>query len=61
MLAFVIAGFLFGFCIFAMLWTLPRKDSPYGREIVRSSIFWYLAISAGLAMAAVFGPVSRVL
>jgi ABC-type amino acid transport system permease subunit len=59
--AFGIAGFLVGFCIFSMLWTLPRKGSPYGREIVRNPLFWYSAIFAGLAMAVVFGAVSRVL
>jgi hypothetical protein len=44
-----------------MLWTLPRKDLPYGRKIIRNPLFWYWAISAGLAMAVVFGAVSRVL
>jgi hypothetical protein len=58
---FVIAGFLVGFCVFSMLWTLPRKDLPYGRRIIRNPLFWYWGISAGLAMAVVFGAVSRVL
>jgi hypothetical protein len=61
MVAFGIAGFLFGLFIFTLVWTWPRRDWPYERETVRSPLFWYLAISAGLAMAIVFGAVSRVL
>jgi hypothetical protein len=56
---FGITGFLFGF--FALLWAWPLGDSLHPRDIVRKPLFWYLAISAGLAMAIVFGAVSRVL
>jgi hypothetical protein len=58
---FGIAGFLVGFCVFSMLWTLPLKDLPYGRKIVGNLRFWYLAVSAGLATAVVFLVFSRVL
>ena len=58
---FVIAGFLFGLFIFTLVWTWPRRDWPRERETVSSLLFWYLALSAGLAMAVVFGAVSRVL
>ena len=60
---FVIAGFLFGLFIFTLAWTWPLRDWPHEheRETVRSSLFWYLAISADLAMAVVFGAVSSVL
>ena len=56
-----IAGFLVGFCIFTMLWTLPLKDSPYGRKIVGNPLYWYLSISTGLAAAIAFVVVSRML
>jgi hypothetical protein len=58
---FVIAGFLFGLFIFTLVWTWPGRDWPRERETVRSLLFWYLAISAGLAMAIVFRAASRVL
>jgi hypothetical protein len=58
---FGIAGFAFGFCVFSMLWTVPLKDSPYGRKVVGDPRYWYLAVSAGLATAVVFLVLSRVL
>jgi hypothetical protein len=58
---FGIAGLLVGFCVFSMLWTLPLKDLPYGRKIIRNPLFWYWAISAGLATAIVFLIFSKML
>jgi hypothetical protein len=58
---FGIAGFLVGFCVFSMLWTLPRKGLPYGRKIIRNPLYWYRAISAGLVTAIAFWVLTKVL
>jgi hypothetical protein len=58
---FGIAGFLVGFFIFILLWTLPLTSPLYPRDVARNPLFWCLAIFAGLMTAVGFCVVGRML
>jgi hypothetical protein len=58
---FGIEGFLIGFFVFTLLWSWPVENSRYRREIVRSTVFWCAAFSAGSVTATAFWVASNVL
>ena len=57
---FGIAGFVVGFAIFTLLWTMPLTAPLYLQDVVRNPLFWALGILSGLVAATGFYVAGRI-